>query len=146
MMSQVMVATRSQDYGSKIPVIRKETASSSEPPATTLSVSEPLKIKKTNPDFVIKPPAKGVLRKSSFNPHARDAQNYNIIEDLAISPLAISALEVLQSCPTQRKLILSTIKFFYHQDSNIMVFDLKNFVPRLPHQMAFQISVLVKSR
>ena len=54
---------------------------------------------KPNPDLVIKLPAKDVLQKSAFNPHARAAQNYNIVEDLEISHSAMSALEVLQSYP-----------------------------------------------
>ena len=32
------------------------------------------------------------------------------------------------------------------QDSNLMIFDLENFTPRLPHQMAFQILVIVKNK
>lgn len=61
MMSRVMVATRSQDYGTKNHVIGKETKNSSQIPTIPPSVSEPLQIKKPNPDLVIKPPAKGVL-------------------------------------------------------------------------------------
>ena len=72
-------------------------------------VFDPLHIEKPNPDLVIKSPPKGVLRKSAFNPHTSAAQNYNIVEDLAISPSAMSALEVLQSCPAQRKLLLSAL-------------------------------------
>ena len=60
-MSQVMVVTRSQDYGSKSPVTGKETESSSQTPVSNPSISKPLKIEKPNPDLVIKPPAKGVL-------------------------------------------------------------------------------------
>ena len=95
---------------------------------------------------MIKPLAKGVLRKSSFNPHARATQNYNIVKDLEISPSAMSALEVLQSCPTQRKFLFFAIGAVYVQDSNLIIFDLENSTPRLPHQMAFQIPVLVKNR
>lgn len=61
--------------------------------------SGPLQIEEPNSDLVMKPPAKGILQKSTFNPHARAAQKYNIVEDLAIAPSAMSALEVLQSCP-----------------------------------------------
>lgn len=100
MMSHVRVATRSHDYGSKSPVDGKEAESSHSNPSTSVSGSDPLQIEKPNPDLVIKPPAKGILRKSTFNPHARAAQNYNIVEDLAVSPLAMSALEVLQPCPS----------------------------------------------
>ena len=65
---------------------------------------------------------------------------------MAMSPSIMSALEVLQTFPTQRKLLLSYIGAIYSQDSNLMIFDLDNFVPRLPHQMDFQILALVKSR
>ena len=109
------------------------------------SVSDPLHFEKPNPELVIKPLAKGVLRKSDFNPQTRAAQNYNIFEDLVISPSAMSALEVLQSCPAQRKLLLSAIGPIDPQDSNLMVFYLEKFTLRLPHQMAFQIPVLVKT-
>jgi len=31
----------------------------------------------------IKPPPKNIIQKLAFNPHARAARNYNIVEDLA---------------------------------------------------------------
>jgi hypothetical protein len=95
---------------------------------------------------VIRPPPKGVIRKSSFNPHARAAQNYNIVEDLAQAPSAMSALEVLQSFPVQRKALLSAIGGFDPNDSNTIAFDLETHIPRLPHQLAFQIQVLVQDK
>lgn len=109
-------------------------------------ISEPLHIEKPSPNLVIKPPMKGVLRKSAFNPHARATHNYKIVEDMALSPSAVSSLEVLQSFPTQMKLLLSAIGSIDRKDSNLIVFDLDNFLPRLPHQMYFQILVLVKYR
>ena len=48
-------------------------------------------------------PPKGTLWKVVFNPNAQDTQFYNVVEYLAQAPCAISILEVLQSCPTQRK-------------------------------------------
>jgi len=146
MMSHVRIATRSQDYGSKSLVDGKEEESSQSNPSTSTPGSYPLQIEKPNPYLVIKPPAKGILRKSAFNPHARAAQNYNIVEDLVVSPSAMSALEVLQSCPAQRKLLLSAIGAVDIQDPNLIIFDLENSTPRLPHQMAFQIPVIVKNR
>ena len=53
------------------------------------------------PELTIKPP-KGVIHKLTYNRQAKDAQNYNIVEDLAQSPSAMSALEVLQNCPSQK--------------------------------------------
>ena len=93
MMSHVRIATRSQDYGTKNPVDGKEAESSNANTSNTPPpVSGPLQIEKQNRDLIIKPPAKGVLRKSTFNPHVRATQNYNIVEDLAISPSTMSAL------------------------------------------------------
>ena len=46
------------------------------------------------PELTIKP-LKGVIHKSTYNHRERDAQNYNIVEDLAQSPSAMSTLEVL---------------------------------------------------
>ena len=95
-MSHVRIATRSQDYGSKSLVGGKEAESSnSNPPTATPSSSDPLQIEKPNSNLVIKPPTKGILQKLAFNRHVRAAQNYNIVEDLAISPSAMSPLEVL---------------------------------------------------
>ena len=59
--SILMVATRSQDYGSKN--TGKEVETSNSTSTTSPSVFDPLQIEKKNPDLVIKPPAKGVLRK-----------------------------------------------------------------------------------
>jgi len=69
----------------------------------------PLLIERPSNDSVIQPPPKGVLWKSSYNLNARDAQHYNIVEDLAQAPLVMSALEVLQTFPSQRKALLSGI-------------------------------------
>jgi hypothetical protein len=49
---------------------------------------------------------KGAFKKASHNPNARAAQNYFVVEDLSQTPCAMSSLEVLQSCPTQRKSLL----------------------------------------
>ncbi len=76
----------------------------------------------------------------------RVAQNYNIVEDLAVSPSAMSDLEVLQSCPAQRKLHLSDIGAVDVQDLNLIIFDLENSALRLPHQIVVQIPVIVKNR
>ena len=58
----------------------------------------------------------------------------------------MSALEVLQSCPAQRKLLLSAIGAVDVQDSNLIIFDLENSTSHLPHKMDFQIPVIVKNR
>ena len=53
------------------------------------------------PELTIKPP-KGVIHKLTYNPQARAAQNYNIVEYLAQSPSAMSALEESQNYPSQK--------------------------------------------
>ena len=59
----------------------------------------PVVIKKPNLDLILRPP-KATLKKVVFNPNARAAQLYNVVEDLAQAPCLVSTLEVLESCPT----------------------------------------------
>ena len=73
--------------------------STSSPPSLS---NGPLVIEKPNIDLILRLP-KSILRKVVFNPNARAAQFYNVVEDLDQAPYAMSTLEVLQSCPTQRK-------------------------------------------
>lgn len=146
MSSRVMVAMRSKDYTSKSPIEHGDDSILPGQTSASTPCSEPLHIEKANLDMIICLPPKGMLHKSSFNPHARATQNYNIIEDLAISPSAMSTLEVLQTCPTQRKLLLSAIGVVDPQDSHLIIFDLKNHVPHLPHKLDFQIPVHVNTR
>ena len=54
-------------------VVKKHNILIQKKSTTPPPVSDPLQIEKPNSDLVIKPPTKGVLRKSAFNPHARDA-------------------------------------------------------------------------
>jgi ribosomal protein L44E len=85
---------------------------------------------------------KGFVKK--YNLLARAAHQYNIVEDLAQSPCAMSSLEVLQSCPGQKKALLSAIGGVYLADPSTIVFNLDQATPRLPAQVAFQIHI--KSR
>jgi hypothetical protein len=114
-------------------------------PATPPS-NDPLHLERPSLDTVLRPPPKGVVRKSAFNPHARVAQNYNIVEDLAHAPSTMSSLEVLQSCPAQWKALLKAIGGIDPTDTNLIVFDLDDHIPRLPPQLAFQIQVVVSDK
>ena len=87
----ITIATRLKDYNSQQQAPRKAVADG--PPLPP--VSGPLEIEKPSLESVVKPPPKGVLRRSSYNPNARAAQHYSIIEDLAQAPCAMSTLEVL---------------------------------------------------
>jgi len=92
------------------------------------------------PELTIKPP-KGVVHKSTFNPHARAAQHYNVVEDLAQAPSAMSTLEVLPNCPSQRHALLSAISGVDPKDSNLVSFSHEGYDPQLPAQLAFLIQV-----
>jgi hypothetical protein len=117
-----------------------------QPPPPTSPSNGPLHLERPCLDTVLRPPPKGVVRKSSFNPHARAAQNYNIVEDLAQAPFAMSALEVLQSFPTQRKALLKDIGGIDPTNTNLIIFDLEDHIPRLPPQLALQIQVVVENK
>jgi len=56
------------------------------------------------------------------------------------------ALEVLQSCPAQRKALLSIIDDVDPTSKNVLGFDLELHVQRLPPQLAFQIQVVVATK
>ena len=95
--------TCSQSYGK--PAEKKDedppsekVPSTSSPPSSSNGT---LVIDKPNLDLILRPP-KATLRKAIFNPNSRVAKFYNVVEYLAQAPCAMSTLEVLQSCPTQR--------------------------------------------
>ena len=85
-------------------------------------------------------PSKGTLQRT-HNLNERAAQHYNIVEDLAQAPCAMSTLEVLQSYPTQRKALLQAIVAVDSADTSLLYFDLENSEPCLPHSIALQISI-----
>lgn len=87
-----------------------------------------------------------MLQKSSYNPNTRVAQHYNIVEDLAQAPSAMSALEVLQRYPFKQKLLLSAIGGIDLVDTNLIYFDLEIHVPRLCHQISFLIQVIINEK
>jgi len=84
---------------------------------------------------------KGVVLKSTCNPHAKAAQNYNIIEDLAQSSSAMSTIEALQNFPSQKQALLLEIGGIETMDSNLVSFNHKGYDPQLPSQLAFLIQV-----
>lgn len=110
----IHISTRAKEYPS--PAGKEPEVPSSAPPSS----SGPLHIERPITEMVIWPPPKGVLWKSSYNPNARAAQRCSIVEDLAQAPSAMSALEVLQSCPSQRKSLLSTISGIDPVDSDLI--------------------------
>jgi hypothetical protein len=83
------------------------------------------------------------LRWNVYNPQARAAHNYSLVDDLAQSPATMSVLEVLQTCPTQRKSLLSTLGAVDPSDTRLITFDLDSCEPHLPALVAIQIPVKI---
>jgi hypothetical protein len=133
--NDALISTRNKDYGN--PQLSNEKGKDQPSSSTTTSTEV---VPPIMPELTIKPP-KGVVHKSTFNPRARAAQHYNIVEDLAQSPSAMSTLEVLQNCPSQRQALLSAIGGVDPKDSNLVSFDHKGYDPQLPAQLAFLIQV-----
>jgi hypothetical protein len=84
---------------------------------------------------------KGAFKKSSHNPNARATQNYFVVEDLSQTPCAMSALEVLQSFPSQRKALLTTLGSIETCNLGTIMLDTTDLKPHLPYPVAFQIVV-----
>ena len=74
---------------------------------------------------------------------ARAAVSYNIMDDLAQTPTAMYALEVLKTFPTQQKASLDAIDVVDPYDSKLITFDIENGEPRMPSTIAFQIPVSI---
>jgi hypothetical protein len=102
--------------------------------------SLPLHIKKTLGETMTHIP-KGAYKKYSHNPNARAAQNYSLVEDLSQTPCAMSNLEVLQSCPAQRKALLTALGSTETCNPGTIMLDTTDLKPRLPYHVAFQIVV-----
>jgi hypothetical protein len=84
---------------------------------------------------------KGAFKKASHNPNVRAAQKYSVMEDLSQTPCAMSALEVLQSYPSQRKDLLATLGSIETCNPGTITIDTTELKPRLPYHVAFQIVV-----
>jgi hypothetical protein len=85
------------------------------------------------------------LRRNVHNPQAQAAHNYSLVDDLAQSPAAMSVLEVLQTCPTQWKSLLSAMGAVDPADTRLITFDLDNCEPRLPAAVTIQIPVKIRN-
>ena len=65
----------------------------------------------------------GVLKCLGHNPNARAAQNYSVVEDLGQTPCAMSTLELLQTCPPQRRDFLSALGVDVDNSSSVIKFE-----------------------
>jgi hypothetical protein len=131
MKSDAFITTRAHDYS-------KTSTSDKGKEAETPSL--PLQIEKTLGETMTRIP-KGAFKRASHNPNARAAQNYSVVEDLSQTPCAMSALEVLQSCPAQRKALLTALGSAETCNPGTIMLDTTDLKPRLPYHVAFQIVV-----
>jgi hypothetical protein len=60
---------------------------------------------------------------------------------LGQTPCAMSVLEVLQMCPSQRNVVLSSLGALEPSGSKVIKFDVMDVKPHLPYDVAFQIHV-----
>jgi hypothetical protein len=118
---------------------------SSVSPPSVNPPSRPLQIEKSTFNSILRPP-KSTIHKATFNLISRVAQNYNVVEDLAQAPCDMSALEVLQHCPSQRRTLLAAIGSVDPESSNHIMFNLDNYASRLSHQLSFQVDVVVHNQ
>ena len=114
MVRATKVVTRVKDYGSSQPDLGKEPT----PPESPLRIENPM----DKPEIAPRIP-NGVLRRSGHNPNAQATQNYFIVKDLGQTPCAMSALELLQNCPPQRKAFLSTLGVNDDNSSSVIKFE-----------------------
>jgi hypothetical protein len=153
MFNRINLTTRTAIYDMPVKLDKSKTTNGSVPdplpsfvsPPSASPPSEPLQIEKPSFESILCPP-KSTIQKSTFNPNSRAAQNYNIVEDLAQAPCVMSALEVLQHCPSQRRMLLAAIDAFDLETSNNLTFNLDDHQPQLSHQLAFQIDVVVHNQ
>ena len=145
MMSSEVVNLNTRAHHYDPPQEKKSDDVPSEKPSTSTPPNNGLHIEKPIPEAIFRPP-KGTLRKSIINPNARATQYYNIVEDLAQEPCAMSALEVLQTFPTQWKKLLTALGAMDPENSNINTFKLDDFKTRLSHQLYFQIASKISGK
>jgi hypothetical protein len=129
---EILLQTHSRQYS--MPLDSTSTTSETWP----APIGQPLMIPRPNTE-----PIPRIPRRNVHDPHANAAHNYSLVDDLAQSPAAISVLEVLQTCPSQRKSLLSSLGEIDTADTQLITFNSNNEEPRLPPQVAFQIPVKI---
>ena len=121
------ISTRAHDYSKP---------STSEKGKEAELPSLPLQIENTLGETMTCIP-KGAFKKYSHNPNTRASHNYSMVEDLSQTPCVMSALEVLQSCPSQRKDLLTTLASTETCNPGTIMLDTTKLKPRLSYHIAF---------
>jgi hypothetical protein len=129
--SDAFIMTRAHDY-SKLSA--PEEGKEAEIP------SLPLQIEKMLGETMTRIP-KGAFKRASHNPNERATQNYSVVEDLSQTPCAMSALEVLQSFPAQRKALLTSLGSTETCNPGTIMLDTTDLKPHFPYHVVFQIVV-----
>jgi hypothetical protein len=135
---EILLQTRNRQY----PATAESTPTS--PETNPTPTGPPLVIPRPSAEPPLRIP-RIPLRRNVHNPQARAAHNYSLVDDLAQSPAAMSVLEVLQTCPTQRKSLLSAMGAVDPADTRLITFDLDSCEPRLPAAVAIQIPVKIRN-
>lgn len=81
------------------------------------------------------------LQCMAHNPHAKDSHNYNVVYVLEQWLVVMSALEVLQTFPSQWKDLFSDLRDIDPSDSWLLTFDLDQSSHSLPSTMSLQIQI-----
>jgi hypothetical protein len=131
MKGDAYITTRAHDYG-KTSTFEKG-KDDGNPPL-------PLQIENTLSETMTHIP-KGAFKKYFDNPNARATQKYSVVEDLSQTPCVMSALEVLQIFPSQRKALLATLGSTETCNPGTIMLDIDELKPRLPYHVIFQIVV-----
>ena len=126
----VELTTRAKSYGAFVASVAEPSSGQNPSPPKDLHIERPVE------DFLIRPP-KGALRRTMDNTSTRAAQHYNIVEDLVQASSTMLVLEVLQTCPTPRKALLSAIGGIDPMDSMLAIFDMDKCKPPISRQLAF---------
>jgi len=127
--SYAFISTHTKDYGiPKYSLKNKETV-------------DPLVIEKPVVETIPRM-SKGTYKRELHNPNARAAPNYSVVEYLAQTPCVMPALEVLQSYPSQRNALLSTLGNLVFSNDQVVRFDVSDMKPRLPFHVDFYIDVV----
>ena len=83
------------------------------------------------------------IHRVANNTIARSAISYSIVDDLAQTPIAMSALEVVKNFLTQRKALLAALRAMDPSDPKLITFDMENEELWMPSTIAFQILVSI---
>ena len=130
MVRAAKVVTHAKDYGSSQLNLGKEPA----PPKSPLHIEKPMDKPEVTPHI-----PKGFLKCLGHNPNSQAAQNYSIVEDLGQNPCVMSALEVIQTCPSKRKALLYALGVNDDNSSTMIKFETMGVKPLFPYYASILI-------